>query len=90
MDYTLAKALVATLEEEGEAGYIYENYSGRGMYGVRTTGVVCDSLAHLLTAVIANPSFIAHSDGDGGLNATPVFDPDPLRFDHLGRDIIVY
>ena len=30
---------------------VYEGYSGRGMYGDTTTGVVCDGLNNILEAV---------------------------------------
>jgi hypothetical protein len=70
------------------SGEIYENYSGRGMYGEETVGVrYCGELIYLLNAILDNPtsyeSYLEEKriDDEGGWN---------LRWDNLGYDIIIY
>lgn len=47
MEMAQAKRLVARLnkgkDENAKKAKLYENYSGRGMFGAKTTGVVCAS-----------------------------------------------
>jgi len=43
MQLEQATELVEFLESEGHEAELYENYSGRGMYGNTTTGVTTDA-----------------------------------------------
>ena len=38
-----AKAMVKQLKSEGWKATVYEDYSGRGMYGGFTSAVICES-----------------------------------------------
>ena len=43
MDVKVAQKIVGILDNMGVEAEIYEDYSGRGMYGKTTTGIVCDA-----------------------------------------------
>lgn len=43
MKFSNAQDLVDILQGEGYEAELYENYSGRGMYGKTTTGVTTDA-----------------------------------------------
>jgi hypothetical protein len=38
-----AEKILAAMEDAGMKCELYEDYSGRGMFGRTTTGIVCDS-----------------------------------------------
>lgn len=87
----VAKAIANALEEEGTRVSIREDYSGRGMYGKTTFGVVAPDWAVLIRAVATAAVSIAENNTDDS--------PDPhdfaremgkLRWDNMGYDIIVY
>lgn len=63
---------------------LYEGYSGRGMYGETTTGVVCDNLTQILKAVIESADIFVSDDG------YPLYTNLNLRWDNLGRGYILY
>ena len=83
MDKSLAKILVDCIDDAG----LYENYSGRGMYGGQTTGVVVSDLADALSYVIENADMFTHDDE---LGVYPAFDTVKLRSDSLGLQTILY
>ena len=88
MQKELAQLLVEIMEDAGEEASIYENYSGRGMYGRTTTGLVVDNLALLLTNVIANAERLSDYDNEWLEAKFPNINS--LRYDSLGNQIILY
>ena len=64
--------------------YVYENYSGRGMYGETTTGIVVPSLVELTRYTIMYSRELYENFGDQ-YNDLP-----DLSMDSLGRSYIVY
>jgi len=80
------KALANVIAEAVD-GDIYENYSGRGMYGNTTTGVTFDGRPEDLCAALVNISGeIEELKKDGELDD----EVGSLHFDSLGMDTIVY
>lgn len=72
---TVQRLILASEELEIEAR-IYNGYSGRGMMGEETTGLVCDSRTDLMRLAVRA------SIPDEELQA--------VRSDNLGRDMIFY
>lgn len=99
MNTQVAKFIV----QELGVGRLYEEYSGRGMFGDTTTGIIVDSLSDVYEVVFG---FIS-SEADymlGDLD-TPLEDyideltdikllatelKDGIRWDNMGGDVIVY
>lgn len=100
MDLRVAKLIVKTAEDEGLDGVsLHENYSGRGMYGKTTAGIVCDSDGDLLAAVASAVWNFAGACGDpdeGGLDENDLsIDTIVLALrrtsqDSMGRSRIIY
>lgn len=75
---------------------LYENYSGRGMYGKNTTGISCENMAQVMEAVgnafygMIEDAMVDGEDYDPteAENLTDVLTN--LRTDSLGLGIIVY
>lgn len=86
MEKGLALTLVEIMENEGEECSLYENYSGRNMYGETTTGVVVDNALLLLTSVIAHAGKLTDQYGGNAIFE----DIDNLRSDNLGNQVIIY
>ncbi len=93
MTKKLAEQLFEISANRGHSAHIYENYSGRGMYGKETYGIVVDSIEELLTDVI-NELTLCNGNNDnedediGNLNKQ--FLNDTLRSDSMGRQVIIY
>uniref|UniRef100_A0AAU6W3K5 Uncharacterized protein n=1 Tax=Pseudomonas phage Cygsa01 TaxID=3138529 RepID=A0AAU6W3K5_9VIRU len=86
MDIRLAKFLVqATQGSESEFSLV-EDYSGRGMYGATTAAISVPDVLALSTAMYYLSSEIAQGIENGELPA----ETGTLRWDNLGRDIVVY
>jgi len=84
MDIQLAKQLVELLEDRGEDASLREDYSGRGMYGRSTAGVVCDGIGTLLKAVLED----AHLFVEDG---SPMYDRiSSFSTDSMGYSTIIY
>lgn len=85
MNIEQAKFLKECIEHSGEDCEVSLNYSGRGMYGRETIGVIVDDDAALLTQVI---QYIK----DAWADITPESIPDfsSFRRDNMGRRIILY
>lgn len=83
MSPEVAKEIVKAGEEAGWEISLYEEYSGRGMYGTKTYGVVVNRLGVFAAAAAqaaimsVNPNEIV----DGVLG---------VQTDSLGHDIIVF
>jgi hypothetical protein len=87
MEKALAEKLVEVLNNEGHEAEVHEGYSGRGMYGKTTYGVVCNSIGTLLSIVICHAdSFCVDEE------AWPMayFQPEDFSTDSMGRDTIIY
>jgi hypothetical protein len=90
MDATLAKAIVDAVEGSGLEISVYPDYSGRGMYGKTTTGIVTsDDDKPFLVAILQ----LAYENGVRGdeeemdhlLQAVG-----NLRRDEMGQGTIIY
>jgi hypothetical protein len=46
-----AQAIVEFLEDQGDEASVYEDYSGRGMYGRTTAGVVASEVSDVTYAM---------------------------------------
>lgn len=80
MEAKLAELLTETLQ-----GEVYEDYSGRGMYGEKTTGVTFPSMDAFYEECA---EIIREGDEDDRALLADLFDN--LRTDNLGHDIIIY
>lgn len=69
---------------------IYEEYSGRGMFGRTTTGITGITPTQLCQLVINYASEFCMYDEDGGGFVESMFEIDQLRSDNLGLDMIIY
>ena len=85
MQYDLAVKIVECLDEFDVPAEIYEGYSGKGMYGRKTTGVVTNcSLGEILSYVIQCAELFNHY-------GEPLFDDvKPIESDNLGLEKIYY
>ena len=83
-EYIMQKAL-AKLVADHLGGRVYEEYSGRAMYGKKTTGVVVPDLLNFMGALYELSEAISEMQETGELEASENF-----RYDNLGRDMIVY
>jgi hypothetical protein len=89
MDASLAKAIVDAVEGSGLEISIYPDYSGRGMYGKTTTGVVVDHESTFNQALVSL-AYEMGRDGDDE-KMEQLFDVvKKLRRDNLGEDKIIY
>lgn len=92
MDKELAEKLVEALQEMGDYDAdIYEGYSGRGMYGERTTAVIFSDWSALFAALYV----VGYEDGfndakDNESNIPNPEAPEGLRTDQLGLNYIIY
>ena len=89
MKETYAKAIVEAANDECVNASVYENYSGRGMYGETTTGVTLedDGILPVLTARVA----LRLSSQNHNLDVDEFIEEiRSLRSDNLGRDVIIY
>ena len=85
MDLELAKEIVNLMENFGEEAELYEDYSGKGMFGKTTAGVVVDNFNVLLTCIITNADSLVDCHGE------PVFeDIQNVKHDNMGVQIIIY
>ena len=83
MTMELAQWLETACERYGIEAEVYEGYSGRGMYGSKTTGLTFSGdMGQLLLAALT----AARDDGDD----MPEIDMEFLHTDNMGRDTIIY
>ncbi len=88
MNRKLAQLLVDVCEDFDIDARIYENYSGRGMCGAVTTGIVMeDAIANLPFMLYNCAQSIVKLQEAGEL---PLELDDSFRTDSMGRDSIVY
>lgn len=89
MQRPLAVALIDFWTGVGIDAELYEDYSGRAMYGKTTTGVVLDSQEDLMNAMLAlinRPEDLADLKRRLGVKD----DGESLSRDSLGKGIILY
>lgn len=89
MQRPLAVALVDFLTGSGIDAELYEDYSGRAMYGKTTTGVVLDSQEDLMNAMLAlinDPEIFADLKQRVGVDDVCR----SLSRDSLGKGVILY
>lgn len=88
MDRAVAEKIVEAVNENGGEARLYEEYSGRGMYGKTTTGVVIID-GDIVSSVISNADLFVDVDEDSGY-CNPKFDMRRMRYDQLGLNEIYY
>lgn len=88
MEIELAETIAEALDNAGIEAKVREEYSGRGMYGNSTAGVVFDgSLGDVLRAVINYAhEFCIEDEGW----PEPKFDCNRIRTDSMGLGTIIY
>ena len=89
MKLEVAQALVEAAADIGVEMDIYEDYSGRSMYGTKTTGVTYASEVDLMKAA----AYVAGAIGDGSIDTMELpdfIDELPSRRDNMGHDFIAY
>lgn len=81
---------VAELLAEMSDGEVREGYSGRGMFGRVTCGVVLDSMSNLVVALLENAEEVA--ERVESMEEEGIYLPDSLRTDSMGMGmgIIIY
>lgn len=83
MDKDAAKFIVDALEFAGESAEMRDDYSGRGMYGKQTCGIVFDSIGLLVPAIV---DFIKQN----GIPHDTLPDFGVLRTDNMANRTIIY
>ena len=66
---------------------IYEDYKGRGMFGKKTTAIVCDDLMAVMAAVSLECYY--DTDYDSADISNILEDIHHLEMDSMGRDSVV-
>jgi hypothetical protein len=92
MKLITAQALAEAAEALGVEGVnVRESYSGRGMYGDTTSGVVCKSVGDLLICA-AEAALMLAADPASGDAAADAFLEDlrDVSWDGMGLSVIVY
>ena len=86
MNKDLALAIVDAINSSGGDANIYEDYSGRGMYGQTTTGVVVES-GDIIASIISYADLFVDQDDNIG---EPLYSIHFVRSDSLGHGKIYY
>ena len=68
----------------------YDNYSGRGMYGKKATGVVCDSPMYIISSIINNAELFVQEDEEEDEYQIPLFRAGDFRWDQFGKVVVIY
>jgi gamma-glutamyltranspeptidase len=94
MKESTAKALDKALDEIGLEHEYREDYSGRGMFGKTTHGIVVDKWGDLLAAVASVAADIGTTYGhEMGTTESPdefIEEMRKIRWDSMGHSMIVY
>ncbi len=83
-----AKFIIQIVEDAGETAELYENYSGRGMYGKTTFGVTFEVRDALIFGILINKIIQLAKDGPY-LGKVPD-ELNNLCIDEVGRGLIIY
>ena len=87
MDMELAEMIIEAMENNGMDAELRSDYSGRGMYGKSTHGIVIeDGIGNVMAAIINNADIFVDEDGD------PIFSGfiELIRSDSMGLSNILY
>lgn len=86
MDMELAEMIIEAMENNGLTGELRSDYSGRGMYGKSTHGIVTECGIGEVTAAVINNADIFVEDEE------PIFDKfiELIRSDSMGLSDILY
>lgn len=92
MKLETAEAIVEAGEACGFEMSVYEDYSGRGMYGEKTAGVVYDDTNDLLiaTATVVQDLTGTKVEDEGGDPEGFLLEVRRFRYDNMGLQSIVY
>jgi hypothetical protein len=93
MKIEVAKALANAAAEIGVDMDIREGYSGRGMYGKTTVGVICEDWPILLQCAAlagARVQEAEHEDEDSTLTLDEFVDGLIISHDSMGHRLIAY
>jgi hypothetical protein len=91
MKKAIAQAIVQLMEEQGHEASLYEDYSGRSMFGRKTYGVVANNAGTIIGAILSDAleenSILQEVSS---LHNISPFDIDSIYIDNMGLDIIIY
>lgn len=93
MKIEIAKSIVEAAEDMGEELELRESYSGRGMYGKETAGIVFDSIGVLMAAVARTGYNLCEIDSSDGSSESPYELEQELihtHMDSMGLGTIIY
>ena len=83
MKQLLAETIKFAMNNADRPSELHENYSGRGMYGKTTTGLVVNSVGEVLQTII-ECAMLSEDD-------EPIFEiMDKINIDSFGLDTIIY
>jgi hypothetical protein len=85
MKIETAKQIVEAAQVIGADVTLREGYSGRGMYGRTTAGIVGDR-----TSIIKATAYAAYATGAAGHDVDGFIDDLDFSWDSMGRDEIAY
>ena len=87
MDMELAEMIIEAMENNGLSAELRSNYSGRGMYGKSTHGVVIEhSIGNVMAAIINNADIFVDAWGYPFFDKSIIF----IRSDNMGLGNILY
>jgi len=87
MDHTIANKIVdASIDMGVEEARLYNDYSGRGMFGNTTTAVVCSSYAMFCSYVAYVASEMVHEDNEDEI----IEGMQNLKVGNMGCDLVFY
>lgn len=89
MKYQAAKLIYKAAQENDYEVELIENYSGRGMFGKTTTGLVLADI-NVFIRVVAFASKMFVADNDYLFFEDFLNDFLPVKMDSLGNDFIFY
>lgn len=91
----MEKEIAELLVDTGYGLEIYEEYSGRGMYGKTTTAVTCDNVSQFMESVgEAFMDMIYEAAGDDDYNTEKAEELAKVLYnlqqDNLGMGVVIY
>lgn len=89
MQKIIAERIVEAIENNDGEARIYENYSGRGMYGKTTTGVVVENGDLVSSIILCAELFIITDTTDDEL-LEAIENITQFKSDHMGLGTIYY
>lgn len=89
MTAATAKLLTAAMDRLGIVYSVREDYSGRGMFGQVTTGLVVNHVSHVLAAAVEAGRRLG-ADEEDETARDMAHDLRHIRTDNLALDIVIY